>query len=245
MANNPTRFDYFDTPAGKTDLAWQKQTFARFANLAVPCALQLGAPAIPALAQTRASLRILGCDRAPLLRDPELSMLLCEESSVPLETESVDLILWPHGLDRNPNSCQILAEIARLLSPEGLLVVTFFNRHGPWSLRRKLAFAPSVFPDDICPCTVSSAKAQLVRAGLSCQGGAFGVYGIDPQAELEGKTTLEKAGDRWWPMFGNLVVLVAKKQVSGLKFVGKARFCAPKLGRFGAAAAGNSNKEAS
>lgn len=244
MAEKPTRLDYFETPAGKTDCAWQVDAFARFAALSVPCALQLGVPSVAALSQTKAALKILACDRNPMHRNPDHSLVLCEETAVPLLTESVDLVLWPHGLDKCSDNSAVLAEIHRLLAPEGLLVVTFFNRIGAWNLRRKLSIGPALFPDDICPCTVTSAKEQLNRAGLTVQGGAFGVYGVSRPNGVFEKSALELAGDRWWPILGNLVILVAKKHVSGMKLIGKAQFTKPKIAFPHAVPAGNTNKDA-
>ena len=129
MEQKPTRLDYFETPAGKTDCAWQVGAFARFAALSVPCALQLGVPTVAALSQTKAALKILACDRNPMRHDAEHSLLLCEETAVPLQTESVDLIVWPHGLDKRPDNTAVLSEISRLLAPEGLLVVLRRVRH--------------------------------------------------------------------------------------------------------------------
>lgn len=242
MEQKPTRLDYFETPAGKTDCAWQVGAFARFAALSVPCALQLGVPTVAALSQTKAALKILACDRNPMRHDAEHSLLLCEETAVPLQTESVDLIVWPHGLDKRPDNTAVLSEISRLLAPEGLLVVTFFNRIGAWNLRRKLSIGPTLFPDDLCPYTVTSAKEQLAKAGLTVQGGSFGVYGISSKTGTFEKTALELAGDRWWPVLGNLVILVAKKRVSGIKLIGKAQFAKPKLAFPNAVPAGNTSK---
>ncbi|HBN74164.1 MAG TPA: hypothetical protein DD376_05600 [Sutterella sp.] len=244
MDQRPTRLDYFETPAGKTDCAWQVDAFARFATLSVPCALQLGVPAVSALSKTKAALKILACDRNPMHRNAECSLLLCEETAVPLQTESVDLVLWPHGLDRHSDNAAVLSEITRLLTPEGLVIVTFFNRNGVWSLRQKFSLGPTIFPDDIYPCTVTCAKEQLTRAGLTVQGGAFGVYGINHKAGALEKTALELAGDRWWPVLANLVILVAKKRVSGMTLIGKTQFTKPKLSFTNAVTAGNTNKEA-
>lgn len=243
MRNRLSRFEYFDTAAGKTDVAWQLSAFRRFAGNAVESALQLGVPSIDALSQTQAGLKILSCDRAPLKRNQEASLILCEDASLALETESIDLVLWPHGFDRYPDTKEVLSEISRVLVPEGALVVTFFNRHGPWSLRRKLPIAHPLLPEDISLHTVSSARAQLLHAGLTFEAGAYGVYGIDAKEGAQGKTLLEKAGDRWWPMLGNLVILVARKHRQGMRLVGKAQFNSPSLGTLGAATAGNTTQK--
>ena len=75
MRNRLSRFEYFDTAAGKTDVAWQLSAFRRFAGNAVESALQLGVPSIDALSQTQAGLKILSCDRAPLKRNQEASLI--------------------------------------------------------------------------------------------------------------------------------------------------------------------------
>lgn len=243
MRNRLSRFEYFDSAAGKTDVAWQMSAFRRFAGDTAGCALQLGVPTIDALAQTQAGLRILSCDRTPLKRNNEASLILCEETALAIDTESIELVLWPHGFDRYPDTKDVLSEISRVLVPEGALVVTFFNRHGPWNLRRKLPMAHPLLPEDIFLHSVSSARAQLLHAGLTCEAGAYGVYGIDAKEGTQGKTLLEKAGDRWWPMLGNLVILVARKHCAGMRFVGKTQFNSPSLGRFKAVTAGNATQK--
>ena len=68
------------------------------------------------------------------------------------------------------------------------------------------------------------------------------MYGISSKTGTFEKPALELAGDRWWPVLGNLVILVAKKRVSGIKLIGKAQFTKPKLAFPNAVPAGNTSK---
>ncbi len=51
--------------------------------------------------------------------------------SLPLQSDSVDMIIVPHLLEFDSSRFQTMREIERVLKPEGLLVVLNFN---PWSL---------------------------------------------------------------------------------------------------------------
>ncbi|WP_394753226.1 class I SAM-dependent methyltransferase [Crenothrix sp.] len=50
---------------------------------------------------------------------------------LPLQCDSVDMIILPHLLEFDPSRFQTMREIERILKPEGVLVVLNFN---PWSL---------------------------------------------------------------------------------------------------------------
>ena len=73
-------------------------------------------------------------------------------------------------------------------------------------------------------------KALVSRAGLTVEGGFYGVYGT-----TEGGKTgllpskLDLAGNRWWPTLSNVVLLTARKKVQGMTFVGRAAFADNKV----------------
>jgi SAM-dependent methyltransferase len=50
---------------------------------------------------------------------------------LPLQSDSIDMIIVPHLLEFDSNRFQTMREIERVLKPEGLLIVLNFN---PWSL---------------------------------------------------------------------------------------------------------------
>lgn len=66
-----------------------------------------------------------------VLREQSVSMLCASASAVPLENNSVDLVVLHHSLDYQRNPHGVLREMSRVLIPGGSLVLVGFN---PWSL---------------------------------------------------------------------------------------------------------------
>ncbi len=58
--------------------------------------------------------------------------LLCDGDELPLESDSVDVVVAHHSLEFDPNPHQVLREIQRVLTPQGQLLLVGFN---PYSLR--------------------------------------------------------------------------------------------------------------
>ena len=65
----------------------------------------------------------LGCD--------ETRKIQARAFCLPLQSDSVDMIILPHLLEFDTHRFQTMREVERVLKPEGLLVVLNFN---PWSL---------------------------------------------------------------------------------------------------------------
>jgi len=65
----------------------------------------------------------LGCDEARKIQ--------AKAYSLPLQSDSVDMIIIPHLLEFDAQRFQTMREVERVLKPEGLFVVLNFN---PWSL---------------------------------------------------------------------------------------------------------------
>ncbi|EIC31468.1 MULTISPECIES: class I SAM-dependent methyltransferase [Methylomicrobium] len=63
---------------------------------------------------------------------PAAKKIRAEASRLPLQCDSVDMIILPHFLEFDPCRLQTMREVERVLKPEGILVVVNFN---PWSLR--------------------------------------------------------------------------------------------------------------
>jgi SAM-dependent methyltransferase len=66
------------------------------------------------------------------LGDPAAKKIRAEASRLPLQCDSVDMIILPHFLEFDMSCLQAMREVERVLKPEGSLVVVNFN---PWSLR--------------------------------------------------------------------------------------------------------------
>ena len=57
--------------------------------------------------------------------------LIGDTEALPLQSDSVDVLLMPHALDLADDPHQVLREAHRVLAPEGYLVMSGFN---PWSV---------------------------------------------------------------------------------------------------------------
>ena len=61
--------------------------------------------------------------------------VVAEPAALPLQSDSVDVMLLPHTLEFAPDPHEVLREAARVLTGEGELVVLGFDPLGSWSLR--------------------------------------------------------------------------------------------------------------
>lgn len=225
MATSPTWLEFCDTTQGRAVTAWEKDAFARFVSQATgDIALQIGTSEIDALRASSMGLNLLVQDRLSEPQETPYEIVFGLSDALPIASDTVDLALWPHGLDRRDTAPRSLSEIHRVLADEGLLITTFLNRCGTWQISRLIGRRPDI-PQELSPRMVQDVKKDLVQAGFHIEAGAFGVYGVTSKP----RTTLwiEQAGDRWWPTFSNIVILVARKRQAGQKLVGKVNFANP------------------
>ncbi len=72
--------------------------------------------------------------------------LICEGDELPLESDSIDVLIIHHALEFSPRPHHLLREAQRVLTPQGHLFIIGFN---PWSLQgvksRLRAFSPRSF----------------------------------------------------------------------------------------------------
>ena len=66
------------------------------------------------------------------LGSPDVKKIQAEASRLPLQSDSVDMIILPHILEFDECRLLTMREVERVLKPEGKLVVVNFN---PWSVR--------------------------------------------------------------------------------------------------------------
>ena len=128
-------------------------------------------------------------------------------------------------------AAETLSEISRVLAPNGVLVLSFFNPMGAWHLKEKLFCSSRTLPDHSAGVSMTQAKNLIAQTGLTLEGGNFGVYAVNPRVgenNVRLPSWLDKAGDRWWPTLSNVIVLSARKNDAGLTLVGKVNFAPAK-----------------
>lgn len=224
-----TWLQFFTTPQGQTTLTWEKEAYAHaICNITGDRAVQLGNYMLDALKSSDIGHQILVVPQAcRLSKDDWRVALVADPQALPLQTECTDLIVWPHGADDpTVHSDKVLSEIYRVLAPGGVLVMTFFNASGFWYLKNRFSKNPFL-PQNCTPQRVADVKAKVSASGLSVEGGFFGVYGVSNTPKNGASllpSKLDLAGNRWWPTLSNVVLLTARKKVTGMTLVGRAAF---------------------
>jgi SAM-dependent methyltransferase len=192
-------------------------------------AIQVAPPSLDALRKNRMGLRTrLALGQTPTTvssadettQASACSVLRCDSQAWPIATETVDLVVLVHALEGVGDPHGLLREAARVLIPEGRLVVVGFNPMSLWALHRPLS--PVQFPP-IQDRWVAMGRVkdwcQLLT--LQVEAGRHGQYRPVLQTEtgLRRLAWLDKAGARWWPAFGAVYSLTAVKRRVGMRVI--------------------------
>jgi SAM-dependent methyltransferase len=235
---------WLQTPAGHDLLAWEQcQLDAAVADVFGFHALQLGLPQVQALRANRMPHRWLAVDQ--MLRAGACSFLdypsmvqpslVCDFDALPLDSQSLDLIIVPHALELARDPHRALGEIDRVLRPEGCAVILGFNPASLWGLRQRLGqLRRSVGLGRGRPLFMPRAgefigyrrlRDWLRLLSFDVVQARFGCYRppFNSAAWLQRSAWMDNVGQRWWPVFGAVYMLVAVKRVRGVRLVGLTR----------------------
>ncbi|MCB5189741.1 class I SAM-dependent methyltransferase [Methylobacillus arboreus] len=175
-------------------------------------AMQFGMLAMPLLRHCRIPYQF-GADVAG-------GLMQCESHQLPLQAGSLDLLLLPHTLDFSEHPHQTLREAARVLVPEGHIIMTGFNPVSPWGIRR-LASNNDDYPWDANFLSLMRVKDwlalldfEVIEARMACH--------MPPFRNSSGHGRLgsvERLGARLWPLMGGVYFVLAKKRVIGMRLI--------------------------
>ena len=240
-------------------LAWeQEQLDAAVVDLFGFHALQLGLPALQGLRANRMPHRWLALEHSAADLNADSSMtaradLVCDFNALPIDTNSLDLVVLPHALELTGDPHQTLREVGRVLRPGGRVVIVGLNPTSLWGLRQRLGRlrarrARSGERAEILPHSGELIGYWRLRDWLrllsfEVEAGRFGGYRPSGLSEswMQRHAWMEHAGERWWPVLGGVYFLVAVKQVRGMRLVGLLPN-ARKLGKASAAVVAHHNK---
>lgn len=210
-----TLSDWFATPKGEYVLRWEQVQFdSAVEDVFGFNAVQVGLSQFDLLRQNRIPLR------TRVGRDPA-GELVADSGALPLATGSVDLVVLPHVLEFSAHPHRILREAARVLMPDGQIVISGFNPLSLWGLRRALLPGREEYPWCGRFIGLLRLKDWLQLLSFELNGGRFGCY-APPFSQvrwLERSVFMEKAGDRWWPIAGGVYVVRAIKRTAGMRLV--------------------------
>jgi SAM-dependent methyltransferase len=143
--------------------------------------------------------------------------LVAEPAALPLQSDSVDVMLLPHTLEFAPDPHEVLREAARVLTGEGELVVLGFEPLGSWSLRN--AFTRGGCPPGICRTISAMRLADWLKLVGFEVGPAQRYLYAPPIAGLRtarARNFLERFGRRAWPRFSGAYLVHARKRVHSM-----------------------------
>lgn len=219
------------TPPGCYLLAWEQAQLDRVvADMFGFHALQLGLLEIDGLRNNRMPHRWIASDDA---RDRPRVAVVTHADALPFPERSLDLVVLPHTLELAADAHQALAEVERVLMPDGRVVILGFNAASLWGLRQRLGRlrqrfggkAPLFLPRPGEFIGYWRLRDWLRLLSFEVEGGRFGAYrpAIVNERWLERFAWMDRVGDRWWPVLGAVYMVVAVKRVRGMRLVGLAR----------------------
>lgn len=232
--------NWLETPPGRYLLDWeQREVDTVVTDLFGFHAVQLGLPQLDALAANRMPHRWLALDLPAPVPAPEATpravSLRCDFDALPFDSQSLDLVVLPHALELTRDPHLALAEVERVLRPEGKVVIVGFNPTSLWGLRqwggRSLARVGWRGQHGLfLPTSGEFIGYRRLRDWLrllsfEVEVGRFGCYrpAFRSDAWLARMGWMEEAGAKWWPVFGAVYLLVAVKRVRGMRLIGLAR----------------------
>ena len=213
-------------------------------------AVQLGLPELDGLRANRMPHRWVAHDamtqpqpiRMPLPKDdgistlsPEMPVALhCDFDALPFPSGSIDLVVMPHTLELAGDPHATVAEVERVLVPEGRVVIVGFNPASLWGLRQSMGWGPRLGATGDGDARASQAAEYLgyrrVRDWLrllsfDIEAGRFGCWRPPhaTQKALDRMAWMDRVGSLWWPVLGGIYMIQAVKRVRGMRLVGLAR----------------------
>ncbi len=234
---------WLKSPAGRYLLQWEQQRIdLEVTDLFGFHALQVGLPQIDALRANRMPHRWVASptpfdavdplDDADDIEARSRIAIVCAPEALPFDTQSLDLVVLPHALELSEDPHATLAEVDRVLRPEGRVLVVGFNPASLWALRqwggrlrrgkhlgRNL---PLFMPREGEFIGYRRLRDWLRLLSFEVEGGRFGCYRppFRSQTWLDRFDWMDPWGDRWWPVFGAVYCFVAVKRVRGMRLVG-------------------------
>ena len=192
--------------------------------------------------------RTAGSDGADASSRRALALLTATSTPCRFPKRSLDLVVLPHTLELARDPHLTLREVERVLVPEGRVVICGFNPASLWGLRQRLGRAAPAARRRQARCSCPAGefigywrlRDWLRLLSFEVEGGPLRLLPARRCAAehwLERFAWMDRAGERWWPVFGAVYFLVAVKRVRGMRLVGpgaarsaQARTAAPRRG---------------
>jgi SAM-dependent methyltransferase len=141
---------------------------------------------------------------------------LTEDGALPFPPASFDRVLVAHGLEDTRTPQALLAELWRVLKPEGQIVIIVPNRAGLWARSDASPFGAGR------PYSRSQLSADLIAAKFTPAAWSGALYGPPSETFLSLAGGFERFGETVWPRFSGLILVQAIKRLYANTNIGSA-----------------------
>jgi SAM-dependent methyltransferase len=206
------------SPQGRYVLDWEcARIDSAVADIFGYNAVQLGLPGIDLLAQNRIPFRQKAGEHS-VSHNVDVR---CDLRLLPFSANSIDLIILPHVLEFYDDPHQILREVERVLIPEGQIIISGFNPHSLWGLRRRLPAGTDDFPWQGQYLSALRIKDWLQLLGFEVERPNHGCYAppCTSRKWLNRWKFIEPVGDKCWGFAGGVYLVRAIKRVHSMRLV--------------------------
>ncbi|MFZ2737127.1 MAG: class I SAM-dependent methyltransferase [Burkholderiaceae bacterium] len=237
---------WLDSPAGHYLLDWERQQMDReVGDIFGYHAIQLGWPELASLQANRMPHRWLAIQESQgsmptaSARSPGESgqawtqaNLMADFTALPFPANSLDLVVLPHTLEFSVDPHATLREVARVLVPEGKVLIFGFNPLSLWGLRQRssqglerMGWGQRFVPQAGELIGYWRLRDWLRLLGCEIESGYFGCHrpALNNQKWLQRMRWMDRAGAQAWPFFGAVYFLTAVKRQRGMRILGPAR----------------------
>lgn len=138
---------------------------------------------------------------------------LVEEDSLPLPDSSMDLVILIHGLEMSDRPTALMAELRRVMTSGGRLIVVVPNRQGPWA---STDLSPFGFGR---PYSRGQLRQLFAEVGFEAEAWTTGLHMAPASWRplLGAAKALDKVGRLVWPAFAGVIIVSAvKRTVQGV-----------------------------
>lgn len=230
----PDLASWLQTAPGQTLMRWeQEQLDAAVADVFGYHALQLGTPHIAGLQANRMPHHFLADHTSH-----QKVHLLADFEALPFAESSLDLVVMPHSLELSRDPHASLREAARVLVPEGRLVICGFNPASLWGWKqqrehfyKRMGFGKLYLPEAGEFLGYWRLRDWLRLLSFEVESSNFGVWqpAVRSEAWLARMSWMNTLGKKYWPILGAAYCVVAVKRVRGMRMLTPAWKKNPKL----------------
>ena len=149
--------------------------------------------------------------------------LACSPQALPFSNNALDLVLLPHTLELADDPHAVLREVARVLVPEGRVLISGVNPASLWGMHTWSRRIPGLqklqpMPDDQSLIGYGRLRDWLKLLGLELQTASFGCYrpAMRSDAWLSRWDWMDTLGPTAWPVLGGVYFVEAIKKVEGV-----------------------------